>query len=101
MDGGFASKKNLKELKIHGVSKVCFSKRRDMKTEDMCSSKKVYRKLWKFRAGVEGIISWRQFVSMIFPLRGTFGHASSSEQTLSEKSVTGLHAVLVNSATLD
>jgi len=58
MDGGFASKKNLKELKIHGVSEVCFSKKRGMKTEDMCSSKKVYRKLWKFRAGVEGIISW-------------------------------------------
>ena len=29
-----------------------------MKTEDMCFSKKVYRMLWKFRAGAEGIISW-------------------------------------------
>ena len=58
MDGGFASKENLKKLKKHGVREVCFSKKRGMKTEDMCSSKQVYRKLWKFRAGVEGVISW-------------------------------------------
>ena len=34
MDGGFASKKNLKELKNHGVDEVCFSKKRGTKTED-------------------------------------------------------------------
>ncbi len=58
MDGGFASKANVKDLKIAKVKEICFSKKRGMKEEDMCSSKKVYKKLWKFRAGVEGVISW-------------------------------------------
>lgn len=57
MDGGFASKKNLKTLKAE-VDDVCFSKKRGMKEEDMCASNGVYKALWKFRAGVEGIISW-------------------------------------------
>ena len=57
MDGGFASKKNLKTLKAE-VDDVCFSKKRGMKEEDMCASTGVYKALWKFRAGVEGIISW-------------------------------------------
>ncbi len=51
--------------------------------------------------GAKGFTSWTQFVSMMFPLRGTFGYASLPEQTPSERSVTGLRAVLVNSAILD
>ncbi len=48
--------------------------------------------------GAKGFTSWSHFVSMIFPLRGTFGYASLPEQTPSERSVTGLHAVLESSA---
>ena len=42
MDGGFASKVNVKDLKIAKVKEICFSKRRGMKEEDMCSSKLCY-----------------------------------------------------------
>ncbi|MCK5132235.1 MAG: DUF4372 domain-containing protein [Candidatus Sabulitectum sp.] len=31
--------------------------------------------------GAKGFTFWAQFVSMIFPLRGTFGYASLPEQT--------------------
>jgi len=57
-DGGFASHGNNDEIKILGVKDVCFSKKRGMKIEDMCRSRYVYRRLWRFRAGVESIISW-------------------------------------------
>lgn len=57
-DGGFASKDNLSDIKGLEVKDVCFSKKRGMKTEEMCRSKYVYRRLWRFRAGVESIISW-------------------------------------------
>ncbi|MGM0628570.1 MAG: transposase, partial [Candidatus Fermentibacterota bacterium] len=57
-DGGFASKDNLAKIKALEVKDICFSKRRGMKKTDMCQSDWVYRKLWRFRAGVESIISW-------------------------------------------
>ncbi len=57
-DGGFASHGNNDKIKELGVKEVCFSKKRGMKIEDMCRSKHVYRRLWRFRAGVESIISW-------------------------------------------
>lgn len=57
-DGGFASKTNLADSRELGVKDLCFSKKRGMKTEDMCRSSYVYRRLWRFRAGVESIISW-------------------------------------------
>lgn len=57
-DGGFASKDNLAKIKALEVKDICFSKRRGMKKTDMCQSDWVYRNLWRFRAGVESIISW-------------------------------------------
>jgi transposase, IS5 family len=57
-DGGFASKDNLAAVKEIGVKDICFSKKRGMNTEDMCRSRYVYKRLWRFRAGVESIISW-------------------------------------------
>lgn len=58
MDGGFASIEGLKLAKAKGVKDVCFSKRRGMEIEEMARSTWVYRKLWRFRAGVEAGISW-------------------------------------------
>lgn len=58
MDGGFASVGNLALAKSKGVKDVCFSKRRGMEIADMAKSTWVYRKLWRFRAGVEAGISW-------------------------------------------
>ena len=56
-DGGYASKDNLREIKEMGVKDVAFTKKRGIKTEEMASSKWVYRKLQNFRAGVESVIS--------------------------------------------
>jgi IS5 family transposase len=58
LDGGFASVEGLALAKDKGVKDVCFSKRRGMKVTDMAKSEWVYRKLWRFRAGVEAGISW-------------------------------------------
>lgn len=57
-DGAFASKANLKTLQAMGVDDVCFSKGRGLKIEDMVKSSWVYRKLRRFRAGVEAGISF-------------------------------------------
>ena len=56
-DGGYASKENLSEAKGLGVKDIAFHKRRGIKVEDMVKSNWVYKKLYKFRAGVEGNIS--------------------------------------------
>lgn len=75
MDGGFASKSNLKALKERGVSEVCFSKRRGMAVSDMTSTKRVYRHLWRFRVGIEAGVSWlkRSFGLRRSPWRGEDG----------------------------
>lgn len=58
MDGGFASKKNLRFAKSNHVTDVCFAKKRGLTTEQMCRSAYVYKKLRRFRAGIESAISW-------------------------------------------
>jgi len=57
LDGGFASRDGLKLAREKGVKDVCFSKRRGMKVEDMAKSTYVYKKLWRFRVGIEAGIS--------------------------------------------
>ena len=57
-DGGFTSHANLEEAKANGVKDVCFSKGRGLGEADMCRSKRVYKGLRKFRAGIESGISW-------------------------------------------
>lgn len=57
-DGGFASKDNLKAAKSRGIKNVCFAKKRGLKEKDMCQSNWVYRRLRRFRAGIESGISW-------------------------------------------
>jgi len=57
LDGGFASRENLALAKGKGVEDVCFSKRRGMVIAEMAKSTWVYRKLWRFRAGIEAGIS--------------------------------------------
>lgn len=56
-DGGFTSKSNLDKALDKGIKDVCFSKRRNLETEDMCRSEWVYKRLRKFRAGIEAGIS--------------------------------------------
>lgn len=66
MDGTYASRPNLAELKKLGVEQVCFSAPRGMSAEEMAGSRWVYRRLRDFRAGIEGIIS---FVKRCFGLK--------------------------------
>jgi IS5 family transposase len=58
LDGGFASKENLRAAKTKGITDVCFAKKRGLKEEDMCRSTWVYKRLRRFRAGIESGISW-------------------------------------------
>jgi len=58
LDGGFASKANLKAAKAREIKDVCFAKKRGLKEEDMCRSPWMYKKLRRFRAGIESGISW-------------------------------------------
>lgn len=57
-DGGFTSHANLRKAKANGIKDVCFSKGRGLMEEDMCRSRRVYKGLRKFRAGIESGISW-------------------------------------------
>ena len=76
LDGGFASENNLKSAKGKGVKDVCFTKRLGMEIEDMCRSTYVYKRLRRFRAGVESGISWLKrcfgFARCIWKSLGSF-----------------------------
>ena len=58
MDGAFASKENLSDIKELGVEDVVFAKKRGLKISEMAKSTWVYKRLRDFRAGVEGMISF-------------------------------------------
>ena len=58
LDGGFASKANLAIAKSKHIKDVCFAKKRGLKETDMCRSHYVYKRLRRFRAGIEAGISW-------------------------------------------
>ena len=66
MDGTYNSQENLKESKALGVKEVCFSARRSLEVEEMTSSRRMYRLLRNFRAGIEASIS---FLKRCFGLR--------------------------------
>jgi len=57
-DGGFASAENLTEIKGLGTERCAFSKPRGLSPEDMAGSRRTFGRLKRFRAGVEGKISW-------------------------------------------
>jgi IS5 family transposase len=58
LDGGFASRDNLNKAKDKGIKDVCFAKGRGLQVEDMCRSEWVFKRLRRFRAGIESGISW-------------------------------------------
>jgi len=64
-DGAFATRANLSRIKALGVADVAFHKRREIEIADMTSSKRVFRALRNFRAGIEGVIS---FLKRVFGL---------------------------------
>lgn len=58
MDGGFASKSNLAELKELGLTNVCFAKKRGLSIDDMVADKRTFRRLRNFRSMIEASFSW-------------------------------------------
>ncbi len=56
-DGGFASKKNYEYAKGKGIEKVVFTKGAAAKIKELIRSSRAYKRLKKFRAGIEGCIS--------------------------------------------
>lgn len=65
-DGAFASWGNLQALKKAGVKDIVFTKSRGIPIKAMTKSKRTYQRLRRFRAGVEGCIS---FLKRAFGLR--------------------------------
>lgn len=57
-DGGYASGANLKDIKELGTERCAFSKGRGLTPEEMAGSRRTYGRLRRFRAGIEGKISW-------------------------------------------
>lgn len=57
-DGGFASKKNLDEIKLAGTSEVSFSKPAGVPIEEMTTTPRIRNTLKRFRAGIEAGISF-------------------------------------------
>ena len=57
VDGGYASRENLKGAKGLGVEDVAFHKKCGLTVEEMVKSHWVYRRLRNFRAGIEATIS--------------------------------------------
>lgn len=57
-DGGYTSRENLEGAKALGVERVVFSKGRGLTAEEMAGSRRTYGRLRRFRAGVEGTISF-------------------------------------------
>jgi IS5 family transposase len=56
-DAGYASRENISDAKALGIKAVGLPKKRGMKIEDMTGSEWIYKKLKRFRAGIEGNIS--------------------------------------------
>ena len=92
LDGGFASRPNLKAAKGMGIKDVCFAKKRGIAVEHMCRSEWVYKRLRRFRAGIESGISW---------LKRCFGFARCTWKTFrSFKSYVWASIVSANLLTL-
>jgi IS5 family transposase len=92
LDGGFASKVNLRDIKGLGVKDVAFSKRRGLKVTDMVKSTWVYRRLRRFRAGIEGIIS---FLKRCFGMERCTWRGGTSFKTYAWASVISMNLVLL------
>lgn len=65
-DQGFYSGGNLKSAKGHGIKDVSFECKGKVKVEKMVQSTWIYKQLRRFRAGIEGCISW---LKRVFGLR--------------------------------
>jgi IS5 family transposase len=80
-DGGFSSKSNYEYAKEKGIKDILFTKKGTVKMIELVKTNRVYKKLKRFRAGIEGSISamkracgldrctwksWRSFQSYVW-----------------------------------
>lgn len=65
-DQGFYSSANLKSAKQQGIRDVSFECKGSVQIENMVRSSWIYKQLRRFRAGIEGCISW---LKRVFGLR--------------------------------
>lgn len=56
-DGGYASGENLRKAKKMGCQAVAFHKKKGLSIDQMTGSPSLYRRLIRFRAGIESVIS--------------------------------------------
>lgn len=96
-DGGFSSKQNLRDIKNVGVVDVAFSKGPGLSVPEMVSSSWVYRCLKRFRAGIEGTIS---FLKRAFGLRRCTWRSFESFQAYVLSSVVAANVLILARATL-
>lgn len=96
-DGGFASKPNLKRIKEMGVKDVAFHKKRGLDIGEMVKSTWVYKQLRRFRAGVEGMIS---FIKRGFGLRRCMWRGFESFKAYAWTSVVTVNLLLLARHTL-
>ncbi len=87
-----AKRRMLGVMNAKGIKDVCFAKKRGLEEKDMCRSTYVYKRLRKFRTGIESGISW---------LKRCFGFARCTWKTLSSfKSYAWASIVSANLLTL-
>jgi len=91
-DGGFASKSNLVDIKEMGVKDVMFHKKRGLAVPEMAKSSWVYRKLKRFRAGIEGGIS---FLKRCFGLSRCLWRGESSFKAYTWASVVSANVLML------
>lgn len=91
-DGGFAARENVADIKQMGVKDVVFHKRRGIEVEEMASSKRVYKKLRAFRAGIEATIS---FLKRSFGLARCTWRSLDSFRAYTQSSVLACNLLVV------
>jgi IS5 family transposase len=96
-DGGFTSKDNLAKLKGMGVEDAVFHRKRGLQVVEMAKSSWVYKRLRRFRAGVEGIIS---FLKRCFGLRRCCWRGFESFKSYAWSSVIAANLLLMARHTL-
>ena len=91
-DGGFSSKANLAALHDHGVLDVAFSKGPGLTVPEMVRSSWIYRQLKRFRAGIEGTIS---FLKRGFGLRRCTWRSFDSFRAYVQASVVSANLLVI------
>ena len=97
-DGGFAAKANLTDIKALGVSDVMFNKKRGLAIPDMVKSAWVYKRLSRFRAGIEAGISW---LKRVFGLRRCTWRTLDSFKAYAWASVVSANLLILARHSLD